>query len=203
MKSAIKILIIIVLAGWPLKSEGQKFTLSKAGTAISIKGTSSLHDWVMNLEAYNSAFQLDRDGSSIKEFDNVTFSCKATDIKSEYSLMDKKAYNALKTDMYPEIRFEGMSGTGMNLDGKEFSGNLKGKLNLAGETRDVTIPFKGTFTDNNTINITAATDLTMSSFNITPPTAMMGALKTGDQISVSLSLHFVRTEKQNDQPVGD
>jgi len=203
MKNAIKILIILSLAGWPLISAGQKFELSEAETAIAIKGTSSLHDWEMNLEAYSSAFQLNREGSQIKGFDNVTFSCKTTDIKSEYSLMDKKTYAALKADVFPEIKFSGLSSSAMVTEDKTFSGNLKGKLNVAGETRDVTIPFKGTFADSNTINITASTDLKMSTFNITPPTAMLGTLKTGDQISVLLSLHFVYTEKQNARSTGD
>jgi hypothetical protein len=203
MKNLIKILIIAALAGWPLITEGQKFELSKAGTAISIKGTSSLHDWEMNLQSFNSAFQLNREGEMIKGFNNVTFSCKATDIKSEYSLMDKKAYDALKADRYPEIRFESISSPGMNINGKEFTGTLRGKLNIAGETKDITIPFKGALSDRNTISITASADLAMSSFNITPPTAMLGALKTGDEISVLFSLHFVHTEKQDSQVSGD
>ena len=197
MRSTIKILIIIVLAGFPLKSEGQKFTLSKSETAISIKGTSSLHDWEMNLEAFSSAFQLNREGTVIKGFDNVIFSCKATDIKSEHSLMDKKTYDALKADDYPEIKFRATSASALISGDKTFTGSLNGKLDVAGESRDVTLPFKGTIVDNNTINIVASTDLKMSSFNITPPTALMGTLKTGDQISVEFSLHFVNTGKQN------
>jgi len=192
MRNIVKILLIVAISGQPLISEGQKFELSKDGTAAVIKGTSSLHDWEMNLKAFNSDFQLNQEGSSIKAFDNVTFTCKANDIKSESSLMDKKAYEALKADDFPEIRFSGMSGTGLVADGRNITGTLKGRLNVAGETQDVTIPFNGTFTDSKTININASTDLTMSSFNITPPTAMLGALKTGDKISVSFSLQFVQ-----------
>jgi hypothetical protein len=192
MKNTIKILLLLVSAGLSLLSEGQAFELSKTGTAVVIKGTSSLHDWEMNLKAFNSNFQLNQEGSLIKGFENVTFSCKATDIKSEYSLMDKKAYDALKADDFPEIKFSAISGNVLTAEGKTFKGSLSGELNVAGETHDVIIPFNGIFTDNKTINITASTDLAMSSFNITPPTAMMGALKTGDKISVLLSLQFVQ-----------
>jgi Cu/Ag efflux protein CusF len=193
MKRSIKILLAFVLTGFSLLSEGQTFELSKTGTSIAIKGTSSLHDWEMDLKVFNSGFRLNQEGSLIKGLDDVTFTCKATDIKSESSLMDKKAYEALKADDFPEIKFSGISGTGLVAEGKKITGNLKGKLNVAGETQEVTIPFNGTFTDNKTINIVASTDLTMSSFNITPPTAMLGALKTGDKISVLFSMQFVRT----------
>lgn len=202
MKSLIKILVICVLAGFSLKSEGQKFILSDSGTAISIKGTSSLHDWVMKLEAFNSAFQLNREGSLIKGFDNITFSCRATDIKSEYSLMDKKTYSALKADDFPEIKFISTSVTALITGANTFTGNMNGRLNVAGESRDVNIPFKGILTDNNTINIEATTEFRMSSFNIIPPAALMGTLKTGDQVSVQFSLHYVNTEKQNNLASG-
>lgn len=192
MKQSIKILLVFVLTGFSLLSEGQTFELSKTGTSVAIKGTSSLHDWEMDLKAFNSGFRLERDGMLIKGLENVTFSCKATDIKSEYSLMDKKTYDALKADDFPEIKFSGISGTGLVADGKKITGDLKGKLNVAGETQDVIIPFDGTFTDSKTVNIIASTDLTMSSFNITPPTAFLGALKTGDKISVLFYLQFVQ-----------
>lgn len=192
MKNTIKILLLFVSAGFSLLSEGQTFELSKAGTVVSINGTSSLHDWKMDLKLFNSGFQLNQEGSLIKGFNNVTFTCKATDIKSESSLMNNKAYDALKAEYFPEISFNGVSTTGLVANGNKFTGNINGKLNVAGETHDVTIPFYGTFVDSKTINIIISYSLNMSSFNITPPTFLLGALKTDDKISVSLSLQFVQ-----------
>jgi len=202
MRNIIKILLIAAISGHSLLAECQKFVLSADGTAIAIKGTSSLHDWEMNLEAFNSVFQLNRDGNGIKGIENVSFSCKATDIKSEYSLMDKKTRDALKADEYPEIKFSSISATTQVDRDNTFTGSLNGRLNVAGTSRDVSLPFKGTFNDNNTINITALAELTMSSFNISPPTALMGTLKTGDKISVLFTLHFVTTEKDYAQTFG-
>jgi len=192
MKIAIKISLLLVLAGYSLLSDGQTFELSKTGTILSIKGTSSLHDWKMDLKEFNSGFRLRQEGSLIKGFENVTFTCKAKDIKSESSLMDNKAYNALKAEDFPEINFSGISTTAFVTEDKKFTGNLNGRLNVAGETRDVTIPFDGTFVDSNAINISVAYDLYMSSFNVNPPTFLFGALKTDDKISVSFSMQFVQ-----------
>ncbi len=192
MKKIRRLTILFLLAGISLLAEGQTFELSESGTLIAIKGTSTLHDWQMELTTFNSGFHLNRFGSEIEGFDNVSFRCKAKDIKSESSLMDKKAYNALRADDYPFITYTGMSVTGLKTEGMDFTGNLSGKLNVAGKTRDVIIPFNGSFTDNSTISINAETVLKMSSFNINPPTAMLGALKTSDEITVSLSLQFVQ-----------
>ena len=192
MKNTIKTILLFVFAGFSLLSEGQTFELSKTGTVVSINGTSSLHDWKMDLKEFNSGFQLNQEGSLIKGFNNVTFTCKATDIKSESSLMNNKAYDALKAEYFPEINFNGLSTTGLVADGKKFTGNINGKLNVAGKTQDVTIPFNGTFVDSKTINIITSYNITMSSFNITPPTFLLGALKTDDKISVSFSLQFIQ-----------
>ncbi len=192
MKRTIRILVILLVSTTSLLTEGQTFELSEKGTLIAIRGTSTLHDWQMDLTTFNSGFHLKRVGPVIEGFDNVTFRCKATDIKSESTLMDKKAYDALKADNYPFITYTGISVAGLVTEGKEFTGNLTGKLNVAGNTKDVTIPFKGSFTDSRTISISAETNLAMSSFSITPPAAMLGTLKTGDEITVSFSLQFIQ-----------
>ncbi|MCX6325744.1 MAG: YceI family protein [Bacteroidia bacterium] len=192
MKKVIIVILLMILAEGLMVSKGQTFELSKTGTEVLIKGTSSLHDWEMGLKVINCGVRLNQEGSLLKNIDNVTFSCKATDIKSEYTLMNKRTYEALKADAFPEIKFSWISTMGLITENKKFKGSLQGRLIVAGVTRDVIISFSGIFIDSNTINITASTDLNMSSFNIIPPTFMMGALKTGDKISVSFSLQFVQ-----------
>lgn len=192
MKEKMKYLIILAFTALPLMAAGQNYELSKNGTTIIIKGTSSLHNWEMDVRAYTSEIQVDQEGSTA-DIHNVSFVCRATDLKSESSLMDKKAYDALKAKDFPEIKFESTSKTEIVINDNKFSGNLNGRLIIAGKTEPVTIPFSGSVDGNNTINIVAEADLSMSSFNITPPTAMLGTLKTGDKISISLSLQYVRT----------
>ena len=192
MNKVFKTGLVLLFGAFSVMAQSQTFELAKAGTAVVVKGTSSLHDWEMDLKVVNSTFHIIQDGSTINGLDNVSFSCKSTDIKSESSIMDNKAYDALKAKEYPEIKFSSVTTNNLTTDGKKFIGNLKGKLNIAGVTQDVTIPFTGTFTDSKTINVTASTDLTMSSFKIDPPTAILGTLKTGDKISVLFTLQFVQ-----------
>lgn len=192
MKEKMKNLIILAFAALPLTAAGQNYELSENGTTIIIKGTSSLHNWEMDVRAYTSEIKVDNEGSTADIY-NVSFVCRATDLKSESNLMDKKAYDALKAKDFPEIKFESTSKTEIVINDNKFSGNLNGRLIIAGKTEIVTIPFTGSVDGNNTISISAETDLLMSRFNIAPPTAMLGTLKTGDKISISLSLQYVRT----------
>lgn len=191
MKEKLKILLFIVFAGLTLFAEAQTFVTSPSGNKVEVKGTSSLHDWKMDLDKVNSGFQLVKEGSSVKSINNVTFSCKAKDLKSESSLMDKKAWDALKANDQPELKFTSGSITDLVTTGDKFSGKAKGQLTVAGETREVTVPFTGS-TTGNSVRIDATTDLAMSNFKITPPTAMLGSLKTGDKITVSISLQYIQ-----------
>jgi hypothetical protein len=197
MKKSITILLILIGTATSLVSNGQTFEVSDKGMDVVIKGTSSLHDWEMDLTNINCGVQFKQEGSLLKSIENVSFSAKETDLKSESSLMDKKAYDALKTETYPEIKFSSVSTSDFIVENNKFKGTLKGKLNVAGQTRDVVVPFSGTIIDNNTINVTGSTDLNMSSFNIVPPTAMLGALKTGDKITVSFNLQLVQKNQYN------
>ena len=192
MKKVITGFLIVIFAGLALISNGQSFTLSKSGTKVLIKGTSSLHDWEMTLNVINVDLQAKREGSVLKSIDNVSVSCKATDLKSESNLMDKKAYEALKSDAFPVIKFVSTSISGLVVEDKKFKGNVTGKLNVAGIEKVVTIPFNGTLTDAKTFNVTALTDISMANYKMVSPTAMMGALKTGDKITVSFELQFIQ-----------
>lgn len=182
--------MMLVFAGLALVTQAQTFVISPSGNKVEVKGTSSIHDWKMDLDNVNSGFQMIKEGTSVKSINSVSFSCRAKDLKSESSLMDKKAWEALKVDGHPEIKFTSASVTDLVANGDRFSGKAKGQLSVAGETREVTIPFTGS-TSGNSVKIDATADLAMSNFKITPPTAMLGSLKTGDKITVSVSLQYI------------
>jgi hypothetical protein len=183
----------LVLAGTTFNPGNQPFELSKENASILISGTSTLHDWKMSLKIFDLNANFILEGSRLKGIDNVTFDCNTTDIKSDNSLMDKKAYAALKSSTFPNIKFNMISILGIPPDNNKFISSLRGKLFIAGKSIPVSIPLNGSLSDINGINIidvSGEIDLKMSDFDIAPPTAMMGALKTGDRITVSFSLQF-------------
>jgi hypothetical protein len=191
-----KIIAIIILfqAVSAADLKGQSFELSKESAPIVVSGTSTLHDWKMILNIYDCSTNFIMKGSQVEGIDAVTFSCKATDLKSDNSLMDRKAYSALKVTAFPEIKFISTSAGGITQDKNKFSGNLSGNLIIAGKSVAVSIPLTGALPNINVtskIEVRGETELKMSDFDISPPTAMMGALKTGDKIKISFSFQFV------------
>jgi polyisoprenoid-binding protein YceI len=195
MRQALRISIFVALISSSLFSAAQSFEADKTGSAVVVKGTSNLHGWEMNLTDFRSGFQMNRDQSSVREISNITFNCRTKDLKSESSIMDRKAYDAMKANDSPEIKFTGTSVSGLVSEGSKFRGTAKGKLTVAGQTKDVTFPFSGTLNENRSVTIDASADLLMSAFNMAPPTALMGTLKTGDKITVSVKLVYNQSQK--------
>ena len=57
-----------------------------------------------------------------------------------------------------------------------------------GKTKDITLQFKISNSNQNQINVTGETKLKMSDFGIDPPTAMLATLKTGDDITIKYNI---------------
>jgi hypothetical protein len=149
----------------------------------------------MDLKIFDCNANFIMKNSRLTSIDKVAFICKTTDLKSDYSLMDKKTYSALKSGTFPEIKFNGISSMEIPAYNNKFTDNLRGNLFIAGKSITVSIPINGTLSSINGINIidiSGETDLKLSDFNIVPPTAMLGALKTGNGITVSFSLQFIQ-----------
>ncbi|MBW6481073.1 MAG: YceI family protein [Bacteroidales bacterium] len=191
MKNRVIRVLMLIIAVTALTSYGKYYELSKEGNEILINGTSNLHDWTMNVVESSCEAEFDTQGLRLISINKVIFSCKPTDIKSNSNLMDRKTYEALKAENFPVIKFSLSSGTEIKSDNRRFSGNLKGTLLVAGVTRVVEIPFTGLVNDDNSLRVEGAVDLKMSDFKISPPTALLGTLKTGDNISVSFSLKLL------------
>lgn len=153
---------------------------------VEVTGTSSLHDWHMKLSAYESALSLMLTSDSLVIYPSHIMA-KAADLKSDSRLMDKKAHGALQADKIKLIHF--------NVDENQvlyYSNSveqlIKGQLNIAGVKKDVEFSCKLQRTTNKTLRIQGELTLKMSDFGIDPPTAMMGTLKTGDDITIIYNL---------------
>jgi polyisoprenoid-binding protein YceI len=154
------------------------------GSMVKVEGTSTLHEWTMQ-------------GATIKGEitaptpDNWNAPARAVvtipvaSIKSEHGKMDKLMAEALKARAHPEIRFEMTEATPRNANGTSFVLETRGKLTIAGVTRDITMNVQGTKAADGKYTLTGQTPIKMTNFGIKPPTAMLNTIRTGDDVKVS------------------
>lgn len=169
---------------------GGKYSLVQDQSKLTVQGTSSVHDWEMAAEGISCDLQATYNDGKLITIDEVRFVCLAEKILSDNSIMDNKTHDALQADDHPKITFEMKSIESLNQTGSNFSGVIVGNLTIAGYTKRVQVKFNGTAHNNLSLQVKGVVSLKMSDFKIDPPTAMLGALKTGDEVSLHYDFHF-------------
>ena len=181
---------VLFMWNWQVKAQ-DSFHLVADKSSVEVDGTSTLHDWNMKTADLKCTAVMGLDGTAVNKIENVTFSCPAESLKSgESSIMDKKAYKAIKSDKYPEIRFTSDKVENLKSNGNEFSGDLVGKFQLVGVTKTITIPFKGKVVDASHAMVNGSFQIKMSAYGIEQVTAMFGAIKTGDGLTIKYHFEF-------------
>ena len=189
------IIILFIFSAIAAESVSQtSYILNPESSKVTILGTSSLHDWEMEVRDIDFSTTVLIDGEVISGIQDTYFSCTTTSIVSDYKLMDKKTYEALKAEEFSSIEFKMINGKISLITGNEFSGTATGYLSIAGKTKEVNVPFSGNLLNDGQLDLEGKVNLKMSEFDIDPPKAMAGTLKTGDEVSIVYSL---KLEKNN------
>ncbi len=184
-KHAFLLLLIQFMA---LVSMAQAKYHSKA-MQVLISGTSTLHDWTMKSTAgeCSATFALNGSGQPTA-LSSMSFTIPATSLKSEHTSMDKNAYKALKTDKSASITYTLTSAT-VAANG---SINCLGKLTIAGTTLDAPLAATAKVNADRSIAINVTKKISMKDFNMSPPTFMLGAVKTGNEVTLQFDLTLIK-----------
>lgn len=157
-------------------------------STVLIKGTSTLHDWESIVEKTYSKLTLENI-DDIKQIETLKVKVISTSIKSGKKLMDRLTYEALKSEQYRWITFEFKSGELISENNKEVVIKLHGDLSIAGVTKSVSV-LTNINKKGEHIFLTGSYKLKMTDYGITPPKALFGTIKTGDEIIIEFNLKF-------------
>jgi len=151
---------------------------------VTIDGTSSLHDWTSDATKLEWKGTVLVEGNKLKEAKDVTVSIPVKSIKStKGKTMDEKTYEAFKSDKNPAIIYKLTQIT-------ESGGTLKavGTLTMAGATKSLTMDVTAKVLAGGDVQFTGKQKLNMKDFKMDPPTAMMGTIKVGPDVTVNFDL---------------
>jgi hypothetical protein len=158
------------------------------GATLLISGTSTLHDWTMKSTRADCAVTvLLNQSGQVGGLSGLNFSTPASSLKSEHTSMDNNAYKALKTDKSPVISYT-MNSVAVSMDATGAIVTCKGRLTIAGATRDEDLVAVCRTNADNTITVTGSKKISMHDYQIDPPTFMLGTIKTGNDIVLTFTL---------------
>jgi hypothetical protein len=161
---------------------------------MKLTGTSNLHDWEMNAAHGTSkaTFLIDKKGKVVS-MSQLGFSFPAKNLKSDHTAMDKNTYKALRTDKNPNISFVGTSSSIKSTGGNNYTLNCNGRMTIAGVTNATNLIATGVYNPaTGSFTITGVKKMKMTDYNVKPPTAVMGTIKTGDDIILSYNVKFTK-----------
>lgn len=148
---------------------------------LTIDGTSSMHDWTSEAKKLTWSGSILTEGSSVKEIKDVEVKIQVTSIKStKGKTMDNKTYEAFKSEKNPTITFK--------LNSMDASLQAKGSLTMAGNTQAIVMNISAKVLTNGDIQITGTQKLNMEDYKMEPPTAVMGTIKVGKEVTVKFDL---------------
>jgi hypothetical protein len=147
-----------------------------------VQGTSSLHDWESVVEKAECKGFYSMSGNSLTDVKDVVIKIPVTSIKStKGKIMDNKTYDAFNYKTHPNIVFTLST---QKINNKNSTIDLTGTLAMAGMTRGINLLVNYKILPTGELQIIGSKKIVMTDFGMEPPTAMMGTIKVGNDVSV-------------------
>jgi polyisoprenoid-binding protein YceI len=158
---------------------------------IKLNGTSNLHDWEMKAVSGTSDASFVVDNGKITSLSKMNFSLPVKNLKSGHGAMDKNTYKALNNDVNPNISFVLTSATIIPAGANNYKLSCVGKMTIAGTTNQTELLATGIYNPaDKSFTITGIKKMKMTDYKVKPPKALLGTIKTGDDISISYNVKF-------------
>lgn len=183
IKKVFPIILFILISTLPVLKAQTKYTLSPS-PELKIDGGSTLHDWTMTTNTAKGEAIMVVEGNQLKSIQSAIVSAQAESLKSGTKGLDNNAYKALDTSKNKEIRFtlKEITGTGSSFQ-------AKGDFTIAGVTKPASFPVKVTQSGNK-FTFEGSFNTKLTNFSIDPPTALLGTVKTKDEVKISFKTTF-------------
>ncbi len=208
-RKSIYTLVLVLLAALSTKLYAQnaqdvKYSVMPQST-MQINGNSTLHKWTCNVSKLTGSVELPETIVKSNEFktgdsfNTTSLSVPVNEIKStESGSMDKKIYGALKEKKFPKITYtldNAKVVAASDTAADKFILDTTGKLTIAGTTKTIEMKLTGKILKDGSLQFQGKKDMKMTDFDVKPPSALFGTIKSDDEISVSFDI--IAAKKMN------
>jgi hypothetical protein len=208
------LLLFVMLTGPAALAAGPAHYTAGSASVVTLDGSSNVTDWrcrgtaidadlavATTPEHINAVIDRIEDGNigvwtadpsqgrfPIPEF-HLTI--PASGFRCGNRVMESDMRRALKADAHPRVAFTFRSlrgGVRHDLDTGLYHADIVGELSLAGRTRTIDVAVTAQRISRSSFRIRASLPLQMTDFGVTPPTALFGAIRARDALTVTFDL---------------
>jgi hypothetical protein len=182
MKTKLVLLVTVGLLFFQINMKAQSAFKIKTAT-MTVQGTSSLHDWESTVENIECKGLLRLDNNNLlTDIERVDAKILVESIKStKGKIMDNKTYEAFNSEKFPHIIYNLIS---KKIDATHGLIETKGNLTMAGVTKPIDMLVRYKTLPGGDIQFVGSKKIKMTDFKMEPPTAVMGTIKVGDEVTV-------------------
>ncbi len=178
------LLIILIFSALAVGAQ-QNYVISGA-QELKITGTSTIHDWDMvATDGIKGTARMEMKNGKLEDIKSLKVEMPAKSLKSGKSSMDKNAYEALKANKFPNIIFEMTELIQIN----EERVKAKGKLTVADNSKIIPVEVEYRISGNQ-IHFSGSEQITFKDFGLEPPSAVLGTIKTGNELTLHIEINF-------------
>jgi polyisoprenoid-binding protein YceI len=188
--------LTVLTAALGAQADAQTMMTVRPESKVTLDGSSNVHDWSCKSSAFQATIQLDSSYQTrpmtelAKPITKVVVNVPVKSLKCGKAKMDENMYKALRADEFTDIRYVldtyelTTELTGVNT----FAARTFGELTVAGRTNRVEIPLTALRTDGGSMKGEGTLKILMTDFGIKPPVALLGTLRTKNEIEVTFQV---------------
>lgn len=187
----LKHLTVVFLAIFGLTQvSAQELKLNNNSSSVTVFGTSNVHDWDVKAEKKSGAASVAIEDGKLSAINKLTFVVEVESLKSGKSGMDKNTYKALNSDKHKNITFTSTRVNSIAASGSnQYKVDMTGNLVINGTSKQIPLNVIATISGN-TVALKGNYTINMNHYKVTPPTALMGTIKTGDTVKVEFEVKY-------------
>ncbi len=156
---------------------------------IKIEGTSNIQSWTADVEKVSGTFSFSLENGKVTELHEASLRIEAESIiGSEGRMMNSKINDALDTKKHPTITFTLREVLSLAENPGTARISTRGVLTVAGVSRLITLNTVGRALPNGDLEFSGTHKVKMTDHSVSPPTAMLGALRTGDEVTLNFKI---------------
>lgn len=155
---------------------------------MKVAGTSTLHDWECPVNKAYVKADLTINNNEIQSINSVWMDAEVKSIKSGKDGMDEKIYDTFDADKNPKITFQFTKTKSIEKNGDVWNITVSGNMTMGGTTMPVDLVVKAKMLPNGDVEISGTKKLKMTTFKMDPPSAMLGVVKSGDDVTISFTV---------------
>jgi polyisoprenoid-binding protein YceI len=186
MKNIFVLGMILIAATFSLHAQGVHQVKS---FKMSVAGTSTLHEWESTVNKFMAKSEIALENGILQSIKSLYVEVDVKSIAStKGKVMDNKTWETLKAEKHPKITYKLTKVESITKSGVEYIVKTTGNLTIAGVTKSVSLDAKGKILANGDVEFSGSKPVILSDFGMEQPTALMGTVKVGNEVTVKYAV---------------